>query len=141
MVQEHGKQSFLMQVQARHTQAMLDALVDIETEGDPFSTAQAFMFMTQAYCYTQSAFSALGCMKKAADIIRKHRIRFVPTSMKGDPSLEPLELAHERAALLAQMVYFKEGLYLLGQKSSSVNKDVQDVMHVCFQAAFQALTA
>lgn len=107
----------LLQIQASHLRLTLEALGSMREEDDPFSFARAHFFLGMAHAYTQGFRQARHYYRIAMDIIRRHGIRFVTMSTGGAVKnlMEPLEEVHERAGILAHMVYLANHIYLLGK--------------------------
>lgn len=96
-------------------------------EDDPLALAQANLFMGSAYGYAQSLKTGKKYLKRSAEIIRRHKLRFVKTSIGKNAeqrsnilsSQEVLDEVQERAAFLAQTVYVEILAYLMGQTPST----------------------
>lgn len=105
-----------------HLHLTLDALASMKERDDPYSYAQAHLFLALTYGYAHSMSLGKRYLKKAVEIIRRNRLRFVPIS-DGDVAQsqeEDTESLYERVTVLAQMVYVGIITYLVGQYPSPI---------------------
>ena len=113
--QERRRNFDLIHIQALLTQLCLESVLTMVEANDPFSSVQAYYFMSNSCFYTFTYVPAKRYLKKAVDIAKRHGIRMVDRSSSNssdssdrgtimDPPPEYLESVRERVATLVQLI-------------------------------------
>jgi hypothetical protein len=98
-------------------------------EDDPFCKAQAWIFMASASIFTHNITRAKHYLRRVVEIVKRNGIRFVLSRLNaGDPedaTVGYTEEAHERAAFMAQLLYWLTYLYLLDGHSEVYRDELE----------------
>jgi hypothetical protein len=113
-----------------------ETLLPMREEEDPFRKAQAWIFMASASIFTHNITRAKHYLTRVVEIVKRNGIRFVSGLNEGDDGMVGYtEDMHERAAFMAQLLYWLTYLYLLDGHSEGYRDELErqfrDELPVC----------
>lgn len=116
--QERAGSQFLLPIQADHLQSCIEAFATMKEKIDPPGYLLACYSLHLLYGCFHAASSSNEFYKRCTKVIRRNNLRFVPKSSQGQvissQTPEFTEYAHERIALLAQIVASEATIYICG---------------------------